>query len=159
MSTSVLFVCTGNICRSPTAEGIFRSMVAEAGLSEAIRVDSVGMIAYHVGEKADPRSIEMARSRGYEMSDLRARQINRNDLRDFDWIIPMDQGHESQIFEMAPGLDRNRVRLLLSFINNPITLDVPDPYYGGQEGFQHTFDLIEDGLKGLLDFLKKEHQL
>lgn len=145
----VLFVCTGNICRSPTAEGVFRHMVAEAGLSHLIQADSAGTHDYHVGEPPDRRSAAHAARRGYDLSDLRARQVTAADFQHFDHIMAMDSGHLSHLRRMVP--DRaDRVNLFLSYAPELGLEDVPDPYYGGTEGFEYVLDMIEAASRGLL---------
>ncbi len=152
----VLFICTGNICRSPTAEGVFRKMVADAGLAHAIRVDSAGTHAYHVGEPPDTRSQAIARARGYDLSGIRARRIDTGDFGAFDLIIAMDRDHHAILARMAPPAARAKVGLMLTYARRAKTLDVPDPYYGGPEGFELVLDLIEDAAAGLLVALQGE---
>jgi protein-tyrosine phosphatase len=153
---SVLFICTGNICRSPTAEGVFRKMVADAGLAHAIRVDSAGTHAYHVGEPPDTRSQAIARARGYDLSGLRARRIEPGDFAAFDLILAMDRDHHSILGRLTPPAARAKVGLMLAYARRARTLDVPDPYYGGPEGFEMVLDLIEDASEGLLASLRDE---
>jgi low molecular weight protein-tyrosine phosphatase len=153
---SVLFICTGNICRSPTAEGVFRKMVADAGLAHAIRVDSAGTHAYHVGEPPDTRSQAFARARGYDLSGIRARRIDTGDFGAFDLILAMDRDHHEILVRMAPPAARARVGLMLTYARSAKTLDVPDPYYGGPEGFELVLDLIEEAATGLLASLQDE---
>lgn len=153
---SVLFICTGNICRSPTAEGVFRKMVADAGLARAIRVDSAGTHAYHVGEPPDTRSQAIARSRGYELSGIRARRIEAGDFAAFDLILAMDRDHHAILGRLTPPAARAKVGLMLTYARRAQTLDVPDPYYGGPEGFELVLDLIEDAAAGLLASLQDE---
>jgi len=153
---SVLFICTGNICRSPTAEGVFRKMVADAGLARAIRVDSAGTHAYHVGEPPDTRSQAIARARGYDLSGLRARRIETGDFAAFDLILAMDRDHHSILGRLTPPVARAKVGLMLTYARRAKTLDVPDPYYGGPEGFELVLDLIEDAAAGLLASLQDE---
>lgn len=153
---SVLFICTGNICRSPTAEGVFRKMVADAGLAHAIRVDSAGTHAYHVGEPPDTRAQAFARSRGYDLSGIRARRIDAGDFDAFDLIVAMDRDHHEILARMAPPAARPKVGLMLTYARRANTLDVPDPYYGGPEGFELVLDLIEDAAAGLLAALQGE---
>jgi len=146
----VLFVCTGNICRSPTAEGVFRQKVAAAGLAGAIATDSAGLEGYHVGEPPDPRSIATAAGRGYRIGDLRARRVRTADFREFDLILAMDDGHFRSLLRMAPPDRRDRVRRFLSFAPELGQRDVPDPYYGEGPHFEEVLDLVEAGSGGLL---------
>jgi len=149
----VLFVCTGNICRSPTAEGVFRAMVLARDLSGKIEADSAGTHAYHVGDPPDTRSIEAAARRGIDLTPLRARVVATDDFDRFDLILAMDRGHLDLLQRRCPPGKRDRVRLFLSFAPALGVHDVPDPYYGGAEGFERVLDLIEAGAAGLLDHL------
>jgi low molecular weight protein-tyrosine phosphatase len=152
----VLFVCTGNICRSPTAQGVFRKLVADAGLADAIKADSAGTHAYHVGEAPDRRAQVAARGRGYELSGIRARRIETEDFAVFDLILAMDRDHHEILSRLAPPASRHKVAMFLSYARRTKTLDVPDPYYGGPEGFALVLDLIEDAAEGLLASLRRE---
>lgn len=146
----VLFVCTGNICRSPTADGVFRKMVREAGLEGRILVDSAGVSGWHEGEAPDSRSQNEAARRGYDLSMLRARAVVPSDFGRFDLLLAMDKGHERQLLAMAPSEERGRVRMFMSFAQDAQASEVPDPYYGGSDGFAHVLDLIEAACRGLL---------
>jgi protein-tyrosine phosphatase len=155
---SVLFVCIGNICRSPTAEGIFQSMVKEAGLSDKIKIDSAGSSAYHIGELPHPTTRETAAKRGYNLQS-RARQYTQKDFSDFDYIIGMDESNEDHLNALAPN---NSNAEIISFIDLCPTYkdqfsDVPDPYYGGPKGFDLVLDVVEEGCKILLEKIKQEH--
>jgi protein-tyrosine phosphatase len=152
----VLFVCTGNICRSPTAEGVLRKLAADAGLAHRIRVDSAGTHGYHVGEAPDARAQAHARRRGYDLSDLRARRFSREDFHTFDLILAMDREHHAILARLAPSSAGQKLRLMLEFARRPVGDEVPDPYYGGPDGFELVLDLIEDAAEGLLDHLKAE---
>lgn len=160
MSVSVLFVCTGNICRSPTAEGVFRRFVQDAGLAKDITVDSAGTHSYHVGEHPDERSLEAAQRRGYDMSNQVARRVYEQDFHNFDLLLAMDRGHLRHMTDMAPGDTYERVKMFLSYapphLLGDAGLDVPDPYYGGEQGFEHVLDLVETGSKGLLEAIKRD---
>jgi protein-tyrosine phosphatase len=146
----VLFVCTGNICRSPTAEGVFRALVDAEGLAGRIGVDSAGTHAYHVGEPPDRRSTEAARRRGFELKDLRARALRKGDFDEFDLLLAMDRSHLDLMTRACPEGRRERLALFLSFAPQLGAEDVPDPYYGGADGFERVLDMIEAGAAGLL---------
>lgn len=147
---SVLFVCMGNICRSPMAEGVFRRRVEEAGLAERVHVDSAGTHAYHVGEPPDPRARETASRRGIELDALRARRVTHEDLGLFDFVLAMDRDNLAILHDMAEEAHRERIRLFMEFAPEMKVREVPDPYYGGQGGFDQVFDLVEAAAEGLL---------
>jgi protein-tyrosine phosphatase len=147
---SVLLVCTGNICRSPTADGVLRQLVREAGLEGRVRVDSAGTHGYHVGEAPDPRAQEHARRRGYDLSALRARQVEPGDFERFDLILAMDRGHLMLLRRLAPPDHRHKLRLFMEFAASWDLAEVPDPYYGGDAGFEQVLDMIEAGSRGVL---------
>ncbi|MDQ2102708.1 low molecular weight protein-tyrosine-phosphatase [Azospirillum isscasi] len=147
---SVLFVCTGNICRSPTAEGLFRAHLRKAGLDGRVSVDSAGTHGYHAGEPPDPRSIEAARRRGADLSPLRARQVSAADFERFDLILALDRGHLGQLRRMAPPGRHDRLHLFLDFAAGLEGRDVPDPYYGDEALFAQVLDLIDTGARALL---------
>ena len=142
----VLFVCTGNICRSPTAEGVMRKMITGEGLE--VQVESAGTHDYHVGEAPDERSQRHAERRGYDLSAQRARQVSPEDFVRFDLILAMDRGHLRQLERLRPAGHRAKLRLLLG------DRDVPDPYYGGAEGFEEVLDLVEDACRDLIAELR-----
>lgn len=144
----VLFVCMGNICRSPTAEGVFRKLIADQGTAHRFEVDSAGTHAYHVGEGPDARAQQTARSRGVDLSFIRARKFNSNDFEAFDYIFAMDSDNLSILQSACPSEHQHKVQLFLDHANNFSERDVPDPYYGGQNGFEHVFDLVEDASQG-----------
>jgi protein-tyrosine phosphatase len=144
----VLFVCTGNICRSPTAAGVLADLVRRAGLEEAVHVESAGTHDYHVGQPPDARAQSHARRRGYDLSALRARQVRRRDFAEFDLIVAMDRGHLEILAANCPGEHRGKLRLLVP------GRDVPDPYYGGPDGFDRVLDLVEAGCLALLEELR-----
>lgn len=150
----VLFVCTGNICRSPTAHGVFRALVEREGLGGRIAVDSAGTHAYHVGEPPDRRSTEAARRRGVELKDLRARQVIKADFDAFDLILAMDRGHFGLLSGQCPPERQDSLALFLSFAPQFNILDVPDPYYGAGDGFERVLDMIEAGSAGLLEYIR-----
>ena len=152
----VLFVCSGNICRSPTAEAVFRQQVVQAGLQDLILVDSAGTLDYHVGEPPDPRALEAAKRRSYDLSDLCARQICEHDFLDFDHLLAMDQGHLASLRRASPPQHRRKIRLFLDYAPHRPERDVPDPYYGTAAGFELVLDLVEDASRGLLANLLAE---
>nr|WP_197975000.1 low molecular weight protein-tyrosine-phosphatase [Phaeovibrio sulfidiphilus] len=148
-----MFVCTGNICRSPTAEAVFRKMADAAGL--AVEADSAGLADYHVGHPPDPRSREAARERGYDLSSLRARTVSLRDFTDFDLIVAMDRGHFNTLMHLAPDDASERICMMTDYASRPPkSEDVPDPYYGGAQGFEDVLDLLEDSCAGLVASLK-----
>lgn len=151
---NVLFVCMGNICRSPTAEGVFRHYVEEAGLSDRIDVGSAGTHAYHVGSPPDQRAQAAAERRGISLVDIRAQRISDDDFEEFDYIVAMDNDNRELLLEQAPDEHRSKVHLLLSFASGDET-EVPDPYYGGPTGFERVLDLVEAASRGLLETLSK----
>ncbi len=152
---SILFVCTGNICRSPTAAGVFLRMVREAGLDQRIAVDSAGTGDWHVGQGADSRAVQAARGRGYDLSPHRARQLEAWDFHRFDLIIAMDRGHRSHMARVAKPSQAHKIRMMTEFARrHPGVEDVPDPYFGGNEGFEQVLDLLEDAAEGLLEELR-----
>jgi len=152
----VLFVCTGNICRSPTAEGVFRKLVADAGLADLIEADSAGTHGYHVGEAPDRRSRAAAAARGYDLAGLRARQIARDDFHHFDLIIALDRDHHEILSRLAPPSTGHKLCMLMEFARHSAGDEVPDPYYGGPHGFEVVLDLVEDAAEGLLDRLRAD---
>lgn len=155
---SVLFVCTGNICRSPTADAVLRHKVRQAGLDHLIRVDSAGTHGYHIGHAPDERSTATALARGIVMNDLRARQVTAQDFDAFDWIIAMDEGHHVILDRMGRKNARGQVLRFLSFTGNEKG-DVPDPYYGGQDGFERVYDMVEAGCDAILARIRADLRL
>ena len=150
---NILFVCMGNICRSPTAEGVFRHFVQEAGLDDRIRIDSAGTHAYHTGEPADRRASAAAEQRGYSLADIRARRVQTKDFESFDYIIAMDRLNQVTLVDQADTEHHDKIRLFLEFAAVPED-DVPDPYYGGAAGFERVLDLVETASRGLLETLQ-----
>jgi protein-tyrosine phosphatase len=156
---SVCFVCLGNICRSPTAEGVMHMLVREAKYDDRIRIDSAGTGAYHVGERADARSREEARRRGVELTSI-ARQFERRDFVRFDYVIAMDSQNLRNLRALGGSGYRDKLHLLRSFDPDSLgDLDVPDPYYGGVDGFARVFDICVAGCRGLLAHIEREHGL
>lgn len=155
-NVSVLFVCLGNICRSPTAEGVFRQLVNEQGLSHFISVDSAGTGNWHVGQQPDARAIEAATARGIDLSNLRGRQALANDFEQFDYVIAMDHDNYSNLAYLATPEQQEKLHLFLDFAKDVSEVEVPDPYYGG--GFPHVLDLIENASQGLLAHIRTHQQ-
>ena len=157
---AVLFVCTGNICRSPTAEGVMRERLAEAGLAARVTVDSAGLEGWHAGDPPDPRAIACAVARGYDLAPQRARRFSRADFDDFSLILGMDRGHVSALrARQGDGATASRVRLFLDFLppDDPqFGRDVPDPYYGDASGYELSLDLIERATPGLIEALRRD---
>lgn len=152
----VLFVCTGNICRSPTAEGVLRQRLHQGGLDGLIHTDSAGAHGYHVGEPPDARACTHARLRGIDIGDLRARQVEPADFERFDLILAMDRGHLTRLARIGPPGARGRLHLFTDFAPPPHRgQDVPDPYYGGAQGFESVLDLVECGVDGLVRDLRR----
>mgnify|MGYP002387185313 FL=1 len=141
----------GNICRSPTAEGVFRRLAAERAPGVEIEVDSAGTHDYHVGDPPDPRSIAAAARRGVDLRPLRARSVRDEDFERFDLIIAMDRLNRETLLERSPAPFRERIRLFMEFAGDQDVEDVPDPYYGGAPGFERVLDLAEEAAAGLLD--------
>jgi protein-tyrosine phosphatase len=146
----VVFVCTGNICRSPTAHAVLRQRIAALGLQHRLSVASAGLEAWHAGEAPDSRSIQHARLRGYELSDLRARSFSRDEFEHADWVLVMDRGHLRQAAQLCPPQHAHKLRLLTDFCRVHVAGEVPDPYYGRAPDFEHVLDLVEDACDGLL---------
>jgi len=153
----VLFVCMGNICRSPTAHGVFRQMVEQAGLTDQIDIDSAGTHAYHVGNPPDRRALATGRGRGLDFSDLRARQAESNDFHEFDYLLAMDNDNYHGLKAICPAGQESRLRMFLEFAPQLGIKEVPDPYYGGDSGFERVFDMVEAASKGLLDEIRQKH--
>jgi protein-tyrosine phosphatase len=159
VKVKVLFVCMGNICRSPTAQGVFRKLVEEAGLTEVIEIDSAGTHAYHVGEPPDPRARETALRRGIDLADLRARRARPEDFDEYHYVLAMDQDNYHALSDLCPpgrGLER-RLSLLMDFAPQARMREVPDPYYGAAGGFEAVFDMVEEAAQGLLEEIRRRH--
>ena len=162
MRIRVVFVCLGNICRSPLAEGVFRELVRREGLEERFEIDSAGTSNYHIGEQPDPRTVATARRRGLVL-DHAARQFVAEDLETFDYVLAMDASNLGKVEKLARsrgGAGRAEVRLLREF--DPEAgddLEVPDPWFGGEEGFEAVQDMVERAAEGLLERIRREHGL
>lgn len=154
--TSVLFVCLGNICRSPTAHGVFVALLERHGLSDVITVDSCGTGDWHINSPPDSRATAAAASRGYDLSDLRARQVQRQDFAVYDYILAMDGANLSDLKALCPEDYPGHLGLFLAFAKDIDIEDVPDPYYGGSDGFSQVLDLIEAASEGLLHAINTE---
>jgi protein-tyrosine phosphatase len=150
---SVLFVCTGNICRSPTAEGVFRALLEKHSLQDRVLADSAGTHDYHAGEPPDPRASAHALARGFDISGLRARQVTQRDFETFDLVLAMDRGHLRHMARICEPRHRGKLKLFLDFAGVP-EADVPDPYYGGARGFEEVLDMVEAAARGLLDHVR-----
>ncbi len=154
MTVKVMFVCLGNICRSPTAHGVFAAMVKSAGLSDQIVVDSCGTSGWHIGNPPDERSVAMAAERGFDLSVLRASQIQIQDFETFDYVLAMDEQNLLDLKAIAPADYAGHLDLLLNFDSSTEIGEVPDPYYGGEEGFVLAVELIEAACEELLKHIK-----
>lgn len=152
--TKILFVCLGNICRSPTAEGVFRRLVERAGLADQVVIDSAGTAAWHIGKSPDARATVAAATRGYDLSGLRGRQVCAADFVTFDYVLAMDEANLANLLDECPPEYRAKVRLFLSFSSRWPGQAVPDPYYGGADGFDHVLDMVEDAAEGVLRTLQ-----
>jgi low molecular weight protein-tyrosine phosphatase len=152
----ILFVCLGNICRSPTAEVVFRAVASREAPDIALEIDSAGTAAYHVGEPPDRRTRQAAARRGYDLSALRARVVESGDFDRFDLILAMDRENLRALERLAPASTRERLRLFLEFAPGAGVSEVPDPYYGGANGFEDVLDLIEAASRGLVEHLRRQ---
>ncbi|MFM1991532.1 MAG: Low molecular weight protein-tyrosine-phosphatase yfkJ [Pseudomonadota bacterium] len=155
MNTRVLFVCMGNICRSPMAEGVFRHMIRSAGLEDVVKVESAGTHAFHAGEAPDKRAQATAAKRGYDIADLRARRVEEVDFETFDLILAMDWDNLSLLQQMGPKKTHHKLQLLMRFATEHESATIPDPYYGAQQGFEQALDFIEDACSGLLEVARR----
>ena len=150
----VLFVCMGNICRSPMAEGVFKRYVAEAKLGDRISSDSAGTHDYHVGEPPDPRAQKIAGQRGYDLSGLRGRQVGRGDFDAFDYVLAMDEMNLRLLQRLCPAQHAHKLKLFMEFGTDTGIREVPDPYYGGAQGFERVLDMVEQAAQGLLSHVR-----
>lgn len=155
----VLFVCMGNICRSPTAQGVFERLVEDHGLADIIVVDSAGTHAYHVGERPDARASAAALKRGIDLSTQQARRISPDDFDSFDYVLAMDRDNYDILAAGCPSGMESRLRLFLDFAPDLEIREVPDPYYGGVSGFERVLDMIEQASEGLLAEIRQQHRL
>ncbi|MGD2055179.1 MAG: low molecular weight protein-tyrosine-phosphatase [Gammaproteobacteria bacterium] len=154
---SVLFVCMGNICRSPTAHGVFKYLVEDQDLAEHVHIDSAGTHAYHIGEGPDARAAQAALRRGIDLSGQRARRVSESDFLDFDYVLAMDASNYEDLAAMCPPEQSGKVKLFLDFASGLSEREVPDPYYGGTTGFERVLDLIEQAAAGLLADIRQRH--
>jgi protein-tyrosine phosphatase len=157
----VLFVCTGNICRSPTAQGQFEKLINERRIAHRFHVDSVGIEDYHIGAAPDSRSIRAAKTRGIALAHLQARQLNREDYARFNYLLAMDSGHLRHLRRQMPAglVNPPKLALLLDYVTGYEGQDVPDPYYGGPEDFERVLDLVEAGCEGLFNAIREMYLL
>jgi len=153
----VLFVCMGNICRSPTAEAVFREYVKNAGLAASIEIDSAGTHNYHVGNTPDGRTQRAAQQRGYDMAQLRGRQVDGADFGRFDYVLAMDHANLSSLQKITPPDSNVLAELFLTYARHHAEREVADPYYGGADGFERVLDMIEDAAEGLLHEIRSKH--
>lgn len=158
VNISVLFVCLGNICRSPTADGIFAHRVNAADLSEHIRVDSAGTADWHTGRTPDTRTVAAARARGYDLSCLQARQVTPADFTTFDYVLAMDNSNLAYLRDIAPPDYSGHLGLFLDFAAHQSIREMPDPYYGESDGFEQVLDLVEVAAEGLLEHIQQRRQ-
>lgn len=153
--TKVLFVCLGNICRSPTADGIFRELIKREKLEQKIIVDSAGTGDWHIGKTPDSRTVAAAKKRGYDLSVLRARQVITADFDEFDYVLAMDNANLRDLHSLRPTHFTGHLGLFLDFGLRKIHREVPDPYYGGNDGFELVLDLVEEAAEGLLSHIRQ----
>ena len=153
----VLFVCMGNICRSPLAHGFFEQLVAQAGLSARIEVDSAGTHSYHIGEPPDERARQSALRRGFDIGHQRARRAQASDFEQFDYVLAMDEENYRHLERLSDVTYRHKLKLLLEFAPQLNEREVPDPYYGGASGFERVIDLVEEAARGLLADIRQRH--
>jgi protein-tyrosine phosphatase len=151
--TKILFVCMGNICRSPTAEGVLRHVAQTRGLAADITVDSAGTIGFHAGQPPDKRAVLYAAKRGYDLTQIRAREVNQPDYEGFDYLLAMDKQNIAWLKKQIPNEYAHKLQLFLNFSEKYKGRDMPDPYYGNAQGFDTVLDMIEDGVDGLIEHL------
>jgi protein-tyrosine phosphatase len=158
-TVKVLFVCMGNICRSPTAQGVFERLLAEVNLSDRIHTDSAGTHAYHVGEPPDRRATEAAQRRGVDLTTQRARRFMPGDFEGFDYVLAMDRSNYDDLLAICQPEHASKLRMFLEFSPGLGIAEVPDPYYGGTTGFERVLDLIEEAAGGLLADIRQQHDI
>ena len=146
----ILMVCMGNICRSPLAEGVVRRLAERAGMGAVIEVDSAGTLGYHAGEQPDPRARKVAASRGYDLSGMRARRVAEDDFAHFDLVLAMDRQNLSALERVCPDEHLHKLRLFMDYAERGDIDEIPDPYYGGPDGFERVLDLCEEAARGLI---------
>ncbi len=151
----ILFVCMGNICRSPTAEGVARNLIKNRGLESVFEIDSAGTHAYHVGEAPDPRAQRAAKRRGVDLSRLRARRVESEDFDEFELILAMDRENLAHLRSVCPPDQHGKLELFMRYARRFDTDEVPDPYYGGEKGFDLVLDMVEDAAEGLIEALRQ----
>lgn len=154
--TSILMVCMGNICRSPTAEGVLRRKAEAVGMMPQLHIDSAGTHDYHVGNPPDARAQKAALGRGYDLATLRGRQVSDQDFETFDYVLAMDRDNLTNLRQRCPEQHKHKVKLFLAFSSRFPNLNVPDPYYGGNKGFEQVLDMVEDAADGLLAAIRRE---
>jgi protein-tyrosine phosphatase len=157
IKVAVLFVCMGNICRSPTAEAVFREYVQRADLSAKIEIDSAGTHDYHVGAPPDLRTQRAAQQRGFHMTHLRGRQVSAADFARFDYVLAMDEANLAILNQLVPANNGTCAELFLHYAHHHVEREVPDPYYGGADGFERVLDMVEDAATGLLQAIRAQH--
>ena len=155
----VLFVCLGNICRSPSAEGTFRKILQDESLEGHVEVDSAGLGHWHIGNPPDDRAQASARKRGIELGGLRARQVARGDFDAFDYVIAMDHANHSELRARSDAARHERIHLFMDFSDEYSLDEVPEPYYGGELGFERALDMIESASRGLLAEIRRRHSI
>jgi len=153
----ILFICMGNICRSPTAQGVFEHLLQQHALTDQIEVDSAGTHAYHVGEPPDRRAQAAALSRGVDLSNQSARRVKAGDFEHYDYVLAMDNDNRANLVEICPPAFKDKIELFLRYSAHGDDKEVPDPYYGASKGFERVLDMIESASAGLLDDIKQRH--
>ena len=154
---AICFVCMGNICRSPTAEGVFRYKARLAGVEEKLHITSAGTHGYHIGSSPDKRSASVALTRGYDLSTIKSRRVEQKDFTIFDYILPMDKENFAYLKALKPVEAKATLKLFMDFSKNYDERNVPDPYFGGNKGFELVLDMIEDAADGFIEYLIKSH--
>lgn len=155
----VIFVCLGNICRSPTAEAVFQKLVADKGYGQLIEIDSAGTHAYHVNEPPDERAQAAASRRGIDMSSLRGRRATASDIEQFDYVLAMDSENYHNLLAISSDEHQHKIKLFMEFAPDRPEDEVPDPYYGGASGFDNVLDMVEEAARGLLQHIRDKHSI